>query len=76
VVRVNDDITVDLMTAACGVTFEEVRDHIEHVDIEGVKIPFADATMMLKMKQGWRAKDIEDRSFLQELLKKRPSPDG
>ena len=76
VVRVNDDITVDLMTAACGVTFEEVRDHIENVEIEGVRIPFADAHMMLKMKQGWRAKDVEDRSFLQELLKNRPTTDA
>lgn len=74
VVRVNDDITVDLMTVACGVTFDEVRDHIEYAEIEGVRIPFADATMMLKMKQGWRVKDVEDRSFLQELLKNRPSP--
>ena len=32
------------------------------------------ASMMLKMKQGWRVKDVEDRSFLQELLKNRPSP--
>lgn len=72
VVRVNDDITVDLMTEACGVTFEEVRDHIESVEIDGVTVPFADAIMMLKMKQGWRAKDSEDRSFLQELLKNRP----
>lgn len=71
VVRVNDDITVDLMTAACGVTFEEVREHIEAVVLDGVMVPFADATMMLKMKQGWRAKDIEDRSFLQQLLKNR-----
>jgi hypothetical protein len=74
VVRVNDDITIDLMTVACGVTYEEVRDHVETVEIEGVKIPFADATMMLKMKQGWRTKDVEDRSFLQELLKNRPTP--
>jgi hypothetical protein len=69
VVRVNDDITVDLMTSACGVTFEEVQGHIEPIEIDGVSIPFADATMMLRMKQGLRAKDVEDRTFLQQLLK-------
>ena len=71
VVRVNDDITVDLMTEACGIDYEAARDGIELVDMAGVIIPFAGAELMLKMKQGARAKDAEDRSFLQQLLKSR-----
>jgi predicted naringenin-chalcone synthase len=74
VVRVNDDITVDLMTEACGVPYEEVRNHVETVEIEGVAVPFADAAIILRMKQGFRAKDAEDRSFLQQLIMKRPPP--
>lgn len=69
VVRVNDDITVDLMTEACGVTFEDARDGIELETIDGVPIPFASAVLMLKMKQGMREKDAADRSFLQQLLR-------
>jgi hypothetical protein len=69
VVRVNDDITVDLMTEACGVTYEDARIGIEPVEIQGVRIPFANAALMLKMKQGSREKDVADRSFLQQLLK-------
>lgn len=71
VVRVNDDITVDLMTEACGVTYEDARDGIEVVDVAGVGIPFAGAELMLRMKQGSRAKDSVDRSFLQQLIKGR-----
>ena len=73
VVRVNDDITVDLMTEACGVTFEDARDGIEIENIDGVPIPFASAELMLKTKQGARAKDVGDRSFLHNLLRKERS---
>jgi hypothetical protein len=71
VVRVNDDITVDLMTEACGVSYEDAKSGIETVMIEGVAIPFASAELMLKMKQGTRDKDAADRSFLQQLIRNR-----
>lgn len=69
VVRVNDDITVDLMTEACGISYEAAREGIEFVELQGVSIPFASAGLMLKMKQSWREKDVADRSFLQQLIK-------
>jgi len=68
VVRVNDDITIDLMTEACGVRFEDTVDNVEIVAIDGVPIPFASAELM----QGVRGKDNADRSFLQQLLRSRP----
>lgn len=71
VVRVNDDITVDLMTEACGVRFEDAADGIETEVIDGVPIPFAGADLMLKMKQSPRGKDAADRSFLQQLIRAR-----
>jgi hypothetical protein len=74
VVRVNDEITVDLMTEACGVGFDEASAGIETVEIDGVPIPFASAAIMLKMKQGTREKDGMDRKFLERLLAgKRPA---
>ena len=73
VVRVNDDITVDLMTEACGVTYEDAQPGIEIEEIDGVPIPFANAELMLKMKQGLRDKDAWDRSFLQQLIRARQS---
>ncbi len=71
VVRVNDDITVDLMTEACGVSYAEASGGIEQEIIDGVSIPFAGAELMLKMKQGAREKDAADRSFLLRLLRER-----
>lgn len=75
VVRVVDDILVDVMTKACGVSFEEVEDKIEwHETDEGVRIPFADLNAMLLMKRGPRPKDVEDRGFLRRALQARSAP--
>ena len=71
VVRVNDDITVDLMTEACGVRFEDTKGGVDLVEIDGVRIPFAGAELMLRMKQSPREKDAVDRSFLHQLIRTR-----
>jgi hypothetical protein len=51
VVRVADEIVVDLMLSACGVTYDEALDDIEMKVVEGVSIPFASARILLRMKQ-------------------------
>jgi Nucleotidyl transferase of unknown function (DUF2204) len=71
VVRVNDDITVDLMTEACGVRYEDSMSGIETEFIDGVPIPFAGAELMLRMKQSPREKDSIDRDYLQHLVRTR-----
>jgi len=71
VIRVNDDITIDLITEACGVRYEDTAGGIETEIIDGVPIPFAGAELRLKMKQSPREKDAADRSFLQQLLRTR-----
>jgi len=71
VVRVNDDITIDLMTEACGVRYEDTAGGVETEIIDGVPTPFAGAELMLKMKQSPRVKSAADRSFLQPLLRSR-----
>lgn len=58
VVRVNDDITIDLMTEACGIGYEDAAGGIETEEIEGVRIPFAGAQLMLKMKQSPRERTL------------------
>ena len=68
VVRVGDEITVDLMMSACGITYEQAKGEIEYAVINGVSIPFASARLLLRMKQTYREKDIPDRIFLQEKL--------
>jgi hypothetical protein len=61
---------VGLMPSACGVTYDDAVNDIELKVIEGVPIPLASATMLLKMKQTYRDKDIPDRIFLEEKLRK------
>lgn len=68
VVRVSDEILVDLMIAACGIDYAEASKSIETVEIGGVSIPFADAPLLLRMKQTHREKDAEDRIFLQRKI--------
>ena len=69
VVRVADEIVVDLMKSACGIEFKEASKDIEWVAIQGVNIPFASAQVMWRMKQTVREKDSLDRLFLKEKLK-------
>ena len=55
VVRVVDEIVVDLMLSACGIAYDDVAlDDIESVVIQGVPIPFASAKLLLRTKQTYR----------------------
>jgi hypothetical protein len=71
VVRVADEVVVDLMKAACGIDYAAAAPEIRAVTIEGVPIPFASPSLLLKMKQTVRDKDKLDRAFLEELLRKK-----
>lgn len=68
VVRVGDDILVDLMKSGCGVDYAEAIKDAVWREIEGVKIPFASPATLWRMKQTHREKDIPDRIFLRQLL--------
>lgn len=69
VVRVADEIVVDLMKTACGVTYQDAARDVVYHEIEGVRIPFASPKTLWRMKQTVREKDIPDRLFLQKLLR-------
>lgn len=68
VVRVADEIVVDLMAKAAGVTFDDVVQTAEHYDVEGVSIPFAGVRDLIKMKDTVRPKDRTDVMFLRRKL--------
>lgn len=70
VVRVGDEITVDLMAKACGLSYDDAKEEIVIKEIEGVKIPLASPELLWKLKQTMREKDKLDLIFLKELLKK------
>jgi hypothetical protein len=68
VVRVADEVVVDLMLRACGVSFAEAESEIEYREIGGVNIPFASARLLWRTKQTHREKDELDLHFLKTKL--------
>ena len=68
VVRVADEIVVDLMKSACGISYAEARRLVVPVEIEGVLIPFAGPRLLWLTKDTLRDKDKVDRAFLAQLL--------
>ena len=76
VVRVVDELMIDLMMAAGGLSYEDAIQDAETVVIEGVAIPFASAETLLKMKQTYRDKDEIDRVFLKRLLAEKKKRSG
>jgi predicted nucleotidyltransferase len=73
VIRVADEIVVDLMASASGVSFAQASAGIVTVEIQGIKVPFADADLLVRKKQGVREKDVLDRHFLEQLLRNKDS---
>jgi predicted nucleotidyltransferase len=75
VVRVADEILVDLMGTASGITYAEAAPHIEYREIDGVRIPFANAELLYRMKvRAGREKDRGDIYFLEKLLTAQGKP--
>ena len=70
VVRIADEIVVDLLLSAGGIAFAEAQSETFIVDVNGVPIPFASPQLLLRMKQTGREKDALDLLFLRELLSK------
>jgi hypothetical protein len=67
VTRVNDEITVDLMTEACGIRYEEAKTDIQTREVQSVPIPMANRRLMIKLKQSRRPKDQIDLQFLIQI---------
>ena len=73
VVRINDEITIDLMGKACGIDYDTASSQIAWRELDGVMIPFASVELLWKTKQTYREKDALDRSFLRRLAGKSKS---
>ncbi len=69
VVRVADEIVVDLMASACGVTYDEAQGHgVEECRIGDVVIPLAGKRLLIRMKDTVRDSDRMDAWFLEARL--------
>jgi hypothetical protein len=69
-IRINDDVTIDVMPAASGKNWTTLRSHIETVHSDGIDIPVLSVEGLLLTKQGIRPKDQMDRAVLERALEK------
>jgi hypothetical protein len=67
-IRINDEFTVDVMPSIAGLSWEEMRPHITHVDVDGTRVALLDLPGLLKTKQGARAKDQMDARVLSAAI--------
>jgi hypothetical protein len=67
VVRVADEIVVDVMASAAGVTLSELE--LELGEVGGVVVPYPTAAALLRTKQTVRDKDVPDRHYLEALIR-------
>lgn len=67
VVRVADEIVVDLMKSASGIDYEEASKDVVIRTVQGVPIPFASPRLLWRMKKNThREKDAADLLFLRQ----------
>jgi Nucleotidyl transferase AbiEii toxin, Type IV TA system len=71
VVRVIDEVIIDLMGRACGLSYADVATDMEWHDMAGVRVPVASPAALLRTKDTYRPQDAIDRSFLQQVIERR-----
>ena len=71
VVRVVDEVIVDLMGRACGLSYAEVAVDAEVMDLGGVMVPVASPAALIRTKNTYRPQDAIDRAVLEGVLRKR-----
>lgn len=72
VIRVGDEILVDLMRSAGGIDYAEAARDIIMRELAGVPIPFASPRLLWRMKAiTHRAKDAQDLIFLRQWFAER-----
>jgi len=69
VIRVADEITVDLMKSAGGIEYAEAAKDVVVREVGGVRIPFASPRLLWRMKAvTHREKDLADLVFLRDYF--------
>jgi hypothetical protein len=75
VLRVADEIVVDLMTAACGIDYAAaMAAGVETLTIQGVGIPVARKELLIRMKDTIRPSDAADVNFLRVRIAEDKQP--
>jgi hypothetical protein len=71
VVRVADEVVIDLMGRACGLSYAEAVRDVETLDRGGIRIPVASPGTLIRTKDTKRPQDAIDRAFLEGVLRER-----
>ncbi len=71
VVRVADEIVIDLMGKACGLSYADAMADVERIDLGGVTVPVASPAALIRMKNTYRPHDRIDRESLESLIRRR-----
>ena len=71
VVRVADEVLIDLMGRACGLSYTDVVQDAEVRTVEGVEIPIASPATLIRTKDTYRPQDAIDRRFLEDVIRTR-----
>jgi hypothetical protein len=75
VIRVADEILVDLMSKAGGIDYTEAAKHVIIRELRGIPIPFASPQLLWRMKaRTYREKDAGDLVFLRQWFAERGEP--
>jgi hypothetical protein len=69
VVRVADEIVADLMARAGGIDYAEAATDAGRLTIDGVGIPLASLSTLVRTKNTMRPSDAADRRYLEERLR-------
>lgn len=67
-IRINDEITVDVLPAAAGKTWDQLKQHIVTVDVDGVALRVLDLEGLLATKRGLRPKDQADAVLIERAI--------
>jgi predicted nucleotidyltransferase len=76
VVRIVDEVIVDLMAHACGVSYSEAIGDAETLERDGVAIRIASPATLIRMKDTPRPQDALDRAFLEGVVRERARRGG
>lgn len=68
VVRVADEVLVDLLAEACGISYADAAKDAEIIELSDVSIPVASKRTLIATKQTIRPSDLLDRQFLASLI--------
>jgi predicted nucleotidyltransferase len=72
VVKIADEVEVDVSRSAWRISFNDAIDSALHVEIDGVDVPYVDLKTLIATKETPREQDRADIVGLKRLLRQRP----